>query len=325
MLKNLTLAKYYDEPNNKYNIISVSVFRLATNYKPMFLYYSGLRKLIDITPQYFEGYYLRIYFDDSIIKPNYDNDEINNEIKEQWLPLIEYAKMKSHVQLVKYHHSDFTYGLGHSGLFGTMVRFIPLFDYDINNNVNIVYVADIDIFEELKLGLWNSINQLFSQFIKSKSKLHFRTKYCYYTENRFYRSGTELYTWRVIFAGTIISKMKFPKYLLDNFIECMKKDKAERKGTGCEKINKFLNIEYEGYRTEDKIKLMSITDFIYGIDEFFMNTDFMKYIFDNKINFSTSVYPDIVRSIYRIYVKYESSFKANKSVYVELMKKIMGE
>lgn len=326
MIDNLILDKQYEEPKEDlYDIISVSVFRLIDNYKPMQRYYEGLRKLIDITPKYLPNYYLRIYYDDSIVKPEYEQKDINDEIKEKWLPLLEYAKSKKHVQLVKYYHKDYAHGLGHVGLFGTLIRFIPLFDYEINKNLDIVFVSDIDVESDIRSGLWNNLDEMFDRFINSDSKFHFRARYCYYTKDRFYKIGKKLHTWRIIFAGTIICKIKFPQSLLENFMTCMKKDRTERIGTECEGINKFLDIEHIGFETGTRRKVIKISDFIFGIDEYFLNVDIMNYIFEHKINFSTSVYPDIYIPTYLLHRKKWKEFKNNNKMYAALMKEIMGK
>ena len=76
----LIVKKYYDEPKNKINIISASVFKLENSYKNSMRYYKGFKLLVENFRKYFPDFYLRIYFDDSIIKPKHENNKINNEI-----------------------------------------------------------------------------------------------------------------------------------------------------------------------------------------------------------------------------------------------------
>ena len=40
----MKLVKYYKEPDNKYNIVSVSAFRLRKGYRPSMVYFEGLKK-----------------------------------------------------------------------------------------------------------------------------------------------------------------------------------------------------------------------------------------------------------------------------------------
>jgi hypothetical protein len=66
-------TKSYIEPKNKYNIVSVVVFRLKDNYKSSMQYYNGLKILIEKFPKLLKNFYLRIYYDDSIILAKHNN------------------------------------------------------------------------------------------------------------------------------------------------------------------------------------------------------------------------------------------------------------
>lgn len=266
----IKLTKYYVEPNKKYNIISVCVFRLKKSYHSLKAYYYGLKFMAIHFHQYFPNFYLRVYFDHSI-----DTRE-NEKNRDMWIPLLEELKKNSKVQLIKYYHPGFITKDGnyHIGLFGTLVRFIPLFNY-INDNVTNVIVSDIDI-GNAKIAL-HHMQFSYIKFINSASQFHFATNYCYLVNPRFLQVEQNIdkqhkstIKYRIL-AGSIYSKIKFPKKILDNFLFCTKNLKEKK----CLYLNKFA--EYQG------------DIFAYGVDEFFINIPLLKYIEKNKIMFSVVI------------------------------------
>ena len=87
-LENLKIKKYYTEPLDEYNLVSTVIFRLEDNYKEMSLYYKQLEYLVEHFFDFFpKDYYLRLYFDNSIIKKS-GNKIIDNEIDNVWIPLL---------------------------------------------------------------------------------------------------------------------------------------------------------------------------------------------------------------------------------------------
>lgn len=288
-MDNIIQKKYYKEPQNKYNLISCCVFRLKDNYKSIDNYYNGLRNLVDKIPYMFKNFYLRIYFDNSIIKPKYDSEIINKEIIKKWIPLINKLKKIDYIQLIKYEHPDFIInnGLNHKGLFGTLIRFLPLFN--TNQKIKNIIITDIDINTKyLKM-----LKSTYIQMIGSKSQFHFNTRHCYYTSKRFVNSEKNLdvkykpeINYRIM-AGMMISKITFPFKLFNNFVNCLTNLNSDK----CNYIKQFSNFKTKKYKKEYGI-------LYYGIDEFFLNTTFLKYILKNKINFSVSIENDFIRPLW---------------------------
>lgn len=321
-MNDIQLEKYYIPPKEKYNLISVSIFRLNISYKNTASYYNGLKTLASLLPKYFPGFYLRVHFDNSIIKMEHQSQKINEEVKNHWIPLIEYLKTLNYVQLIKYYHPFFSTneGLYHDGLFGTFVRFIPLFNYK-TNNTNIVYISDVDV-NEMVL---KSMSEQYKLFEQSESQFHFRTRYCYLVRNRFYeaeillKGEDRLNLWHRVLAGTIISKIKFPQHLLNDFLDCMTNDKNEN----CYYIRLFLDVDFADYESSEKKELKKMTKFIYGIDEYFLNVKIFTYIVNNKIPFSYASNSDLTTPFYNLMSRDKNKKDVSHIKYI--LKSILGK
>jgi len=299
------LIKHYNEPSHKYNIISVSVFRLQNNYKSTETYYNGLKKLSKSFRKYLPEFYLRVHYDTSITQTNNGIELIDKENKDKWIPLLEEMKKDKYIQLVEYNYDDFKSGNFHEGVFGTFVRFMPLFDY-ADNNTNIVYVSDIDINDYVL----DQSKKVYEIFKKSESLIHYRSKYCYTAQPRFTYADNNLDPSFIsnipykIMVGTLLTKFKLPRQLLDDFINCMKDLDVKE----CNYIKNFTNIKntkgdvlLDNYMLNNKKGETS--NFFYGIDEFFFNTIVLKYMENNRIPFSITISVDIFHPIYNNYMR----------------------
>lgn len=332
----IQVKKYYEEPRYRYNLISVCVFRIMNSYKETTKYYYGLQTLIKLFPIYFPDFYLRIYHDKTIMKTDYVSPDeqlvrkietMNRENKEMWKPLILQARKHKKIQVVKYKHPDFMVDENfHQGLFGTFVRFMPLFDYDENSNIGTVFVSDIDV---NKFAL-ESVRDVYKMFKPSVSKIHYRSRYCYNVQPRYdyvERHLEEKYVPRIpyrVLAGTIICKIKLPKQLLDEFMTCMKDTNID----DCKYIKNFTDLRkikeeklLKDYDMEQK--LLELTDFFYGIDEFFINTTVLKYVDTNKIPISVTPTTDIFHPIYNNYLRWDK-FEDISDDIVKFYKDVMG-
>lgn len=310
-IKNLKLKKYYKEPNNSYNIVSVVIFRLEQNYKSMYEYYDKFIYMIKQFKYYFNNYYLRIYFDKSIyIKTK--NNIINDEIDKMWIPLLKNLKKLSFVQLVEFNHMDFKYDkVFHKGLFPTMIRFIPMFDYDNNHNIKTIIISDIDI------------NKSHLEYIKrcseyvnnNKLKFFFRTSFCSFIRGRNYMAQDIANTWLRVMAGTIIcNNHKFSHIILDDFFYQLKYDKYDKN------LLKFINMDIYNHvshkASDEKI-------YKYGIDEFFLMY-LIKDLIEKNIKFGYLSTKGVDTPIWFLFES-SNKFTDNKYDYKKLMKDILKE
>lgn len=315
-LRNLTLEKYYNEPEEQYNIISIAMFRLYENYKPMTKYYNQFNELVKMFKNYFPNYYLRVYFDDSIVKSS-GIPIIDSEINELWTPLLTKLKEIDFVQLCKYTHHDFLHDKHkniHRGTFGTIIRFLPLFDYDMNKNLKIVIIMDMDVSPRS----FNTYIDLVKFSTKHNLKLMFRTQSCKYVNMRDFIVSDMTKTWLRMLAGTIIcNNFKFPHNILDKFFGCIIND---NKYHTCEYISKFSKY-LEADVKDDKTAIMKKIDdniFIYGIDEF-LSIYMLNYLIEHNIKFGYILQKLINRSTYIHYAR-NNEYKDEIPAHKEMMK-----
>lgn len=313
-------TKHYTEPKGKYNILSTVIFRIVDNYKPFDHYEKGLKFLVDNVPKLLPNYYVRIYYDDTIYVPNTKNELINKEISEIWAPYFDKIKTLPHVQLCHYKHKL------NEGLFGTLARFYPLFDYADNANIENVIISDVDIENT------GSLTKLFPEMIKfmddNNTDVHYIASNCYTRMTRFDIFSEEEKNERspAFIACCIISKTKFPKKLFKDFFTCMedlsKKLELEGKsdGSDCDKTEIFIHNESKGKKLINKQ-----SHFLYGIDEFFLYVAVSRYLKEMKIPYSCTLFNDTRSVLSNIYQKSEKFTEGNPDEYKELVKSILGK
>lgn len=306
-------TKYYKEPKEKYNIVSTVIFRIIDNYKPFDHYYTGLKHLVDNLPVLLPKYYLRLYYDDTISVAKSTSPEVNKEITTLWIPYFEELKKKEHVQLCHYKHKL------NDGLFGTLVRFYPLFDYQDNANIDHVIISDVDIENT------EPLTALFPRMLKfmedNKTDVHYLASHCYTRMTRYnVFSDDEIKDRSLPFvANCIISKIKFPKKLFKDFMTCMENlDQEENGNETCKKTQNFVKNE----KTANKV-INTKTKFLYGIDEFFLYVAISKYIKEMKIHCSYTYFNNariVLRNIYTA----SDNFK-DEEKYKPFVKDILGK
>jgi hypothetical protein len=313
----ITLTKHYEEPPDNYDVISVVAFRLKDNYKSSMIYYYGLSKLIEQLPNKLPNFYLRIYYDDSIITPKHNDDKINGEITKYWIPLFNKLKNYKHVQPVHYNSPSFKIpnSIYHDGLFGTLIRFLPIFDYPENKNLKIVIVSDID---DINPIINNGPAQL--KFMKDHDTLiHYKTGSCYTSLSRFNLFSDEYIkqnTYMMI-ANGMFFKIKIPHEIFDNFLTIM--NNLDVKGNDI--INEFINNERKSIYKPLDVNMES--KFVYGIDEFILAKYIIEYIITNKIPYSYTVNNAIIKALYIWYLKTDKFKDGDK--YIDIMKALLGK
>jgi len=155
------------------NIISCSFFTMQDAYRSFGKYQSQLRRFLEQVKDL--NYEVRIYTDDT---------GKDFALKVATAP---------NVSVLHYNCEPFRQDKGHIGTFGTLVRFLPLFEKHES-----VWISDIDIPDHY-------LDDDFKGDIKICSQI------CY--ERKVYgRKHT-------ILAGKFISRIQFPKLLLTNFIK----------------------------------------------------------------------------------------------------------
>lgn len=269
----------------KKNIVSCSFFKMSTTgYKDFSSYIEGIKILHDFRIKD-TGFVLRIFIDESI----YSDDKIMNEIK-----------ILPNVELVLYSCPNFLIKdkKNHEGLFGTMVRFFPMFDFP-NNDAKIVMISDVDICNKTKIytfKLINIVKQVVEQSIYEKIKL---LKFGNLAKNVTYEYSCinngkpSVYA----IAPCVFSFSRIPKNIIVDFLNEVKKHPLTKKYSYYykfnEKIEETLRSEEISERSQqkhekNKAKYDLDNNFIYGVDEYFLNHDLTNYLMDKNLPFANN-------------------------------------
>jgi hypothetical protein len=221
------------------NVISCSFFTMEDAYRPFGKYQVQLKRFLDRQVKQVSDFEIRIYTDDT-----------GSEFA---------LKVATDPNVSVYHYNcpEFREGRGHVGTFGTLVRFLPLFEKH-----NIAWVADIDI-PDFFVGQQNldDINQ-------HKTDFKISCPVCY--ERKVY--GRK-YT---MVAGRFISKIQIPKRLLTSFIKHLVDGKYQK--------------EIDLLNAANTRKPPSA--FPYGVDELFLN--WTVYDWMKRANYKVFVESDMM-------------------------------
>jgi len=322
----IKLIPEYNEPAFKYNIISGVLFRMPIGYKNELKYYGGLQLLVKIFRKLFPNFYLRLYYDDSVLnnKTVTDVTFIQNTEK-YWQPLFDNMKNNKYIQLCKYEMKDFKIDkYNHNGVIGTVIRFCPFLDLKENKNINTVICTDID----MSYNGFITLKNYYNEFIKSNKEFFYRTKYCYYIQDRFnliykyYDNNVLKYP---IMAGCIITKVKIPEIILNTFFKCVSNNSAEN----CNRYKDFSEFKYDALTknlTKNLTKQEKQGDsknlIQYGIDEL-CTLDILKYLIDKNVKLLIYREKDINKFIFKFYNDFDKN-KLSENRFNKLLKFIMG-
>jgi hypothetical protein len=113
----------------KKNIISVCFFKKEQYSKNFNIYMFGLKNWVKFINSFKHNYIIRIFIDNNV----YEDQEIMKIINSC-----------SYMEPILFECADYIDNKYHIDLFGTMVRFFPMFDFK-NNDANKVIISDIDL------------------------------------------------------------------------------------------------------------------------------------------------------------------------------------
>jgi hypothetical protein len=201
------------------NVVTCCLFTTEDSYRIFNQYVGDFKRFLTQT-DHLKTFEVRVYTDDTA-----------KDI------VLEAAGENPRVTILHFNCPQFREGKGHVGMFGTLVRFLPIFE-----DLDTVWCSDIDIpsrYLDPKL-LQTVVEQKYNFLISTYS--------CY--EKKVW--GTK----NTILAGRFISRMQFPRALLTLFLNRVSDGKLEEK---IEEIN-------SGNIRKPR------SDFPYGMDEYFLNT-----------------------------------------------------
>ena len=290
MYDNFTLNMYYDGNTHKgkYNLLSVSSFLLRKMYKDSLKYLSGLKYLVYNFHTILDNVVLRIYHDKSVITLPHPDKLVNSQIKEHWIPFFKSLKKYKNIQLVQYDFPDFL----NQGTLGTLIRMFPLFNIPKENNINYIYISDIDdLTNQTATNTRKNVVNVYKRFKNSNDygQFYWETALCYFMNPWTYNKVMETKHKNMygrIRNGTILSKIKFPSSIMLDYLECIKNDCSKIQNIKKHLYNKnnyITQTAYNKFMSTEKNKLF------YGIDETFTNIELMNHLFKERIKFSTYI------------------------------------
>jgi len=222
---------------NKY-LLSTSFFYLEKSYKSSQRYIDGILKIIEFVEQN-KYYVLRIYYDKSIFK------------NQKYTELFDKIKTNNLVELCEYSCSQFVQSKQnpfHIGTFGTLLRFLPLFE---KSHWEVIYILDID---DANYGY---IKLYVDSLVSSDKKFYFYNledygkKYLNQFNNKFGDA---------VIANIYVKNYRFDIKIFTNFLDWI--TKSNKLFAMIENLNK------NSYAFKNSPKDIIQT---YGLDEYFLN------------------------------------------------------
>jgi hypothetical protein len=225
-------------------VLSTCIFTTSDSYKESEKYLKNLSKFLK-QKDVLRGFETRIYTDKSISDKVY-----------------EIVKRDKHITLILFEYEPLIDKRtnGHIGMFGSLIRFLPLFE----KGLDAVYISDIDV-PDSYLDPY-----LFEKMRKTKSVFSFRTYVCY--DLKVYGRP---YT---ILAGTMGSLITFPIKIFNDYLQLVSKP------------NKWLSTYIQKLNKANEKTNKPHSKIPYGIDEIFCN--FILYDYLIKKNITTFIFKD---------------------------------
>lgn len=252
-------------------LVSTSLFRLqGGEYKSFKKYTNGLQTLCKIITTKLPGFSLRIYVDDTILKDH----EIHNHLK----------RLRPPAEIVRYSCPRFKdTGNFHKGLFGTLIRYAPLFDAKSSSKV--VLIADADATPE-----WRSIR--IYRDLKAHPGLHNRLMQSYiFLGGRLFHD--------VVMTGKLSRCLNCDGKIIPYCIAPGLIGGGRRIDSNI--LKSFLraaDTTEERWSNYARHHSKFTKGFVFGIDEYFLNEVLVPYVIDNKFSFGVSYTFSFVHSLF---------------------------
>ena len=285
----------------KKNIIACCFFkRYNSYYKDFSKYIDGLQALYNTVLKFYKDFSIRLFIDNSIFK---DKDIMSKLNKLNKLEMVLY-------DCPIFKKDD----IHHIGLFGTLIRFFPMFNFP-NNDAKIVILSDID-------------DHAFKKYIELFKILGPRMDDLYLI--KFSNAGR-------MFKNKEVSNQVYKNIILDYIkpqeMVCLKQVDYDIIINFLKKLSfdVYLNIKYSSYINDNLVKNDNYISkyenngyFIYGIDEYFLNNVYIKYIVSHKIPFVERLNFNIFNIYYyQMLARNEEWLDKEKIIYELLLDKIL--
>ena len=252
------------DPNIKKNIVSASFFKAATSgYKDFNLYIDGLEKLYDIIVSSPMNFSLRLFIDQLVYNDSKLMKRINSLEK---IEIVLYKCPNYLIPNTEYHY----------GLFGTMLRFFPMFDFP-NNDAEIVIICDIDNYDYFENNINNILKcKKFDQLnILKRGNLG---KNIIYNLKMLNEGSINPYSVASSFSANIKTDHKVIVEFMENMEKNPRKVFSNYKQRVKELGNYIPDNIYKNYK-----------NFIYGFDEYFLNVNLTDYLIKNNLPWAVRI------------------------------------
>ena len=223
-------------------VLSCCFFTMEGAYRSFSQYIGNLKRFLILTEK-LPDFEVRIYTDDT-------GKDIALEVSDG----------NPRVSVLHYDCPQFRDGKGHKGLFGTFVRFLPMFE-----DLDVAWCSDIDI-PDYYLDRKEVPN-----LIKNKCEIYLSTSTCYNMKPW----GREY----SIIAHKFITRVRFPKALLTRFLNMITEGKLDD-------IIQSINDHNQSSSSNTK---KAISEIPYGIDELFLNTYIYNWISKKNLRLLVSM------------------------------------
>lgn len=271
-IPNFCDLKYLIKPNlpEPYDCVCTSLFKMVVGYKKFEKYISLLEIAAGAFFEVYPEMGFLLFIDESITS----EPSIFSRVK---------ALRNPNLILIKYTCLSYVKNSRHSELFGSLIRFLPFFDYEGNPTRNVLDIdADINAFDT------DAMIKNYTYFIQLHTAYHYDTNLFYEIPSKW--ALTKDYS---IIAARHIDSFKFPLKLLTDYLKCISEKSCEYMA------DVERRLDYEKYSI-----------FPYGIDEYFLNNIFLTYIKDKALPYSIYIRYVITAPFY--YLKgWENSLKPN--------------
>jgi hypothetical protein len=278
ILKNIQVLS---NPKKYEVMISVSLFKMKESYRNFSSYIKNLYSWINTLS---DKICVRLYVDESVLEEELFIKLFNQNIK--------------HLEIVLYEFKDFYFDEYHDGTFGSIVRFLALFDKPhIPENIKYIWISDVD------LPIYNFSYENIKDLKRNNVKIGFYSKACNVVE---WVKDDYKYP---INAGKIIVDRKV-KFSYENF-ELF--------------LNKVLLGEYEEIKNrilknrENKSHYAPAKYFTYGFDEIYTN----EYLRLDIEKYKYIIYYDISLDTLKRVIKSNSGDKLENNLENNLRNKFL--
>lgn len=312
--------KKYNEPKQKYNIFSFSIFYMkeyqqynkedsediSVKRQTTFLYNLALNISNLESGVFGKNWYFRIYYDESIF--NFKIDKVY-----PWIEFFNKYKNNKLIQFVKFNCRHFIdkqkKSKCHINLFGTLPRLYPIFEE--NKLLQTIVVFDADNYITKKY---------FDEIILFKKSKYDYNAFCSKYETTFYRDiNSNINDYCYLRCGMISVNKKLPQDLWNFILYQLETFEDERFELHLQRI-----FTYHTSLMPDK-KIKPYQEFEYGMDEIILNY-YIKHFF-RVFNFKMRVIryrPMIMPIIETIIVHIKHNYKKHKLIINHFLRGILN-